>query len=313
MRKRKNELFMVLACAGALGACFWWMRAKHEPMYEGRPVREWVREALDYEHWTSTTNARHIVSTRLKGQAVPRLSRELRDWCYPRWYYSAYGLQRHLPKRLWLLPEPRESRGAIAAAAWIVFEMEEAGAPLYGPLARCLHGANLHLWEYLEVMDLLIQAGPVAKAALPTLRRFAADPRSDFSVQAALAIYNTEGTTNALAQNLNRALAKPGAFSSFEREIWWFRGDDTVQGILLPMICPLVLDPTRPLSERKSIAVHLGELITSNPLPRRTLEALLDSAPEPELAEVARETLGNLDRRRDPLESTGGAAAGAGR
>lgn len=296
---RRAKALGILMTAAALVVAAVVARQAHrsEYAYQGRPVSAWVREALDDENWESTTNARHVVTTRLKSQAVPYLVQELRAWCYPRPYYWLHHWQYRMPAMFRVLPEPKEPRGAISAAAWIVSEMEEEGAPVYGDLARCLRGANIHLWEFVEVMNVLIQAGPVAKGALPTLRQMAADKRSGWRVAAALAIYNTDGSTNALAEALRAELAKPDRYSHFDREIWWFRGDETVQEILLPLVCPVALDPSRSVSERSSVVWQLGELLTTNTLPRRTLETLRGSDCDPELAEEVRTALEKISQR----------------
>jgi hypothetical protein len=214
----------------------------------------------------------------------------LRGWRYPKGYFKLYQ-QARLASRLRLLPEPKDPNGEINAAAYTLCEMGEPARPAFAELARCLDESAMSLSERQEVMWQLIQAGPVAAGALPHLRRLARVADSTLAVQAALAIYNTQGSTNALASALRRHLAQPDSFGSVSRELWWFRGDDRVQNVVLPLICPLVGDQTRPIGEREDIVHYLRDARSSSPLPRTTLEAVLDPADESSFGEAVRRAL----------------------
>ncbi len=268
---------MVAACLGLMAAAV--MLTRHwapEPVYEGRPLQAWVREALDGAHWEATTNARYVVCTQIKGRAVPAIVRELRKQQHSKLYYKLHRLQEHLPRKLRPLSEPDEPNGLMSAAAYTLCEMGEEGRPGFAELAGCVEGAPMSLFEHQQVMWDLIQAGPVAAGALPWLRRFAAGADSTLAMQSALAIYNTEGSTNALVSVMARHLAKPGGFEDISRELWWFRSDERLLQALLPLICPLAGDRSRSMRERDEIVAYLGEVVTSNTLPRKTLEALLE-------------------------------------
>jgi hypothetical protein len=271
-----------------------------EPVYQGRPVADWVREALDAEHWVATTNARYVVHAQLREQAVPFIVRELKTYCYPRYYLTLYRWQFNLPRELWLLPEPKKPGGRIQAAAHTLAQMGEPARPAMPTLARCLNQSEMRFSELLEVMWEFVGMGPEASGALPILRTLAADSEHCMSVQAALAIYSIEGTTDALAPSVGQKLSQPGQFGSFNRELWWFREDERVNSVVLPLLCKAAADPILPMSERNRIVHHLGEVITSNSLPAATLHNLLASRDGPEIRESAQEAL-------DSLSESGGA------
>jgi len=271
-----------------------------EPAYQGRPVADWVREALDAEHWADTTNARYVVSAQLRGQAVPYIVRELERWLYPELYFQMYRGQVHLPQILWLLPEPKAPLGAISAAAFTLAQMGEPARPGFAALARCLEGSYMHLDEQIEVMGQLVQMDSVASGALPTLRRIAADNTHCFSVQAALAIYSIEGTTNALALAVSRKLAVPDGFGHFDRELWWFRKDERLNSLVLPSLCEAAADPNHSAAERQQIVGYLGDAVTSNRLPSLTLQALVNSSEDPELRDAAQDALEKLGNPGKP-------------
>ncbi len=303
--KQLRRLLLIGALAASLPLLMPSSVRSREGTFQGRHVREWVREALNFEEWENGTNAQCVVATQLRGEAVPYIVQELRRWPHSKSYMRLYSWQLSLvrflnvPPRYWLVPEPADPRGAVSAAASILTDMGEPARPAFADLARCLRRTGLHLWERLDVARALIFAGPVASGALPVLREYAADSTFDFSVQAALAIYTIEGTTNTLASVLKRELSAPGAFGSFETELWWFREDDTVQEILLPLICPLAADPKVPPADREWIVSYLGDVKATNTLPRTTLEALLESNTDPEFGEKIHEALNKL---RNPGE-----------
>ena len=60
------------------------------------------------------------------------------------------------------------------------------------------------------------------------------------------------------------------------------------------MLCQAVGEPHRNQNERESIAWFLGEVVTTNQLPRKTLEELLNTDPEDGLRSKAEEALETL-------------------
>ena len=285
----RNEALLLIICVAAgaamgLGWLFW-----PEPTYQGRPVRKWVREALGVEPSVQASNACYLVTSQIQGPAVPYIVRELRKTRYPKVYWKLCDFQTRLPRKLRLLPQPKRTDGMIQGAGCILEEMGDPGRPGFSEVARCVQQSRIPNWEYLQVMWELIQMGPAASSALPQLRQMAAGPDTHHAVLAALAVYNTDRTTNALALAFRRLLAQSDSFGSISWELNWFRGDDHLLNVLLPLIRPLLADETR--DDRIQMIWYLGECATTSDLARETLEALARSTDDSELAEAAREAL----------------------
>jgi hypothetical protein len=68
------------------------------------------------------------------------------------------------------------------------------------------------------------------------------------------------------------------------------------------MLCQAVAEPNRSQNEREYIAGFLGDLATTNQMPRKTLEALLNTDLEDALRSTTEEALEQLrhPERRDP-------------
>lgn len=279
----------VVACALAWG---WLSLPWQTTMYRGRPVTGWVHDALDYEHWQENSRAREVVISELRESAVPLIIKELQAECHSAAFYRLLRWQYRLPFGVRLLKEP-EPAGKICAASYVLGEMREPARPAAAVLGRSLRESSMHMWEIQEVMSDLIGMGPVARGALPWLRRIAADKGDWQCAQAAFAIYTIEGNTNTLAQLIEGKL-RTGAFMDFERELFWFRRDEGLNRWVLPMLCQAVVEPHRSQMERENIAWFLGEVVTTNELPRKTLEALLNTDPEDGLRSKTEEALETL-------------------
>lgn len=288
---------MVVACALAWA---WLSLPRQGTVYRGRLVSDWVHDALDHEHWQEKRGAREVVISELRERAVPLIIKELRAECHSAAFYTLLRWQYRLPFRVRLLKEP-ESRGKICAASYVLGEMGEPARPAAAVLGRSLRQSGMHAWEAQDVMTDLIGMGPVARGALPWLRRIAADSKDWQCAQAAFAIYTIEGNTNTLAQVIQSKL-RTGGFMDFERELFWFRRDEELNHCVLPMLCQAVAEPNRNLKERENIAVFLGDVVTTNQLPRKTLEALLKTEPEDALRSKTEEALEKLrhPEKRDP-------------
>ena len=66
--------------------------------------------------------------------------------------------------------------------------------------------------ECQEVVAEIIFLGPAASEALPLLRRMASDPQHRWAVQAALTVYESDGSTNVLAEAVSRETGLPVRF-----------------------------------------------------------------------------------------------------
>ncbi len=303
MPLRKPILIPITAVACAL-AFAWPKLSREDALYHGRFVSDWVRDALDYEHWQQTRAARAVVISELRGRAVPFIIPELEAECHSHAFYAIQNrlliLQNRLPYRFWLLKEPNPV-GKISAAAFVLSEMGEPAAPAAEVLARTLRQSAMHCWESQDVMTDLISMGPVAKGALPHLRILAADKLHSQSAPAAFAIYAIEGNTNILTQVVQDKL-RSGDFAAFDRQIFWFRNDERLNQSLLPMLCKAVSDPAGSAAEREAILFYLGAVSTTNSLPRATLEQLLKTEPEGEVRTEAEKALHNLCKSKNQDE-----------
>jgi hypothetical protein len=136
---------------------------------------------------------------------------------------------------------------------------------------------------------------------LPWLRRIAADSKDWQCANAAFAIYRIEGNTNTLAQVVQKKL-RAGQFTEMDRELFWFRGDEDINCWLLPILCHAATEQNRSQAEREAIVVHLGEVLTTNQLPRTTLEQLANTEQDMSMRTVVKEALEDLSHpeRLDP-------------
>jgi hypothetical protein len=145
--------------------------------------------------------------------------------------------------------------------------------------------------ECQDVIAYIVGLGPVASEALPLLRRMASDPQHQWAVQAALAIYAADDSTNLLAETISRALAKPDGFHDFDRELFWFREDERLNRVVVPLLSSVLTNTARSFLERNLIAGYLGEVRTSDPLPGETLKLVLEQNPDEELRKTVLEAL----------------------
>jgi hypothetical protein len=104
-----------------------------------------------------------------------------------------------------------------------------------------------------------------------------------------------------MAQVIQKKL-RAGQFTEMDRELFWFRGDEQLNRWVLPMLCQAVTEPNRSQMERKDIAGFLGDVVTTNQMPRKTLEALLKTEPQDALRSTTGEALEKLlhPEKRDP-------------
>ena len=290
--QRRCLLAMALVALAYLTHPLW----QPVPMHRGRPVRDWVRDAMDGENWGNTIEARRVVSEELAGRAVPDFIRELEARCHSKFYYQARQWQYRLPQWCWILPEPKDTRDSINAAGFALLQMGEPARPAIPALVRCVDQAPMSFAESQEVVGEIIFLGPAASEALPLLRRMASNPKHPWAVQAALAAYAAADLTNLLAETLGRAMSKPGGYDDFARQLFWFRNDEELNRIVVPLLATVLTNGARPLRERTSIAWYLGEVRTSDPLPRTTLKLLLERNPEEELRNTVLEALQELDK-----------------
>jgi hypothetical protein len=297
--KKRAAIVAAMVATGAL-ACVWLSLPREGAVYRGRLVSGWVHDALDHEHWQEKRRAREVVISELRERAVPLIIKELRAECHSAAFYTLLRWQYRLPFRVRLLKEP-EPRGKICAASYVLGEVGEPARPAAAVLGRSLRQSGMHAWEAQDVMTDLIGMGPVASGALPWLRRIAADKKDWQCAQAAFAIYTIEGNTNTLAQVIQQKL-QAGQFTDMDRELFWFRGDEELNHWVLPMLCQAVAEANRSQKEREDIAVFLGEVVTTNQAPRRTLEALLNTDLEDALRSKTEEALESLHHpeKRDP-------------
>jgi hypothetical protein len=297
--KKRTAVVAALVVTGAL-ASVWLSLPRQDAVHRGRLVSDWVHDALDHEHWQEKRRAREVVIAELRERAVPFIIKELRAECHSAAFYTLLRWQYQLPFRVRPLKEP-ESRGKICAASYVLGEMGEPARPAAAVLGRCLRQSGMHAWEAQDVMTDLIDMGPVARGALPWLRRIAADRKDWQCAQAAFALYTIERDTNTLAQVIQRKL-RAGGFMDFERELFWFRGDEGLNRWVLPILCHAATEQNRSQAEREAIVGHLGEVVTTNQLPRATLEQLTNTEQDISMRSVAKEALEKLGHpeKRDP-------------
>ena len=297
--KKRTAIVAALVVTGAL-ASVWLSLPRQDAVHRGRLVRDWVHDALDHEHWQETRRAREVVISELRERAVPFIIKELWAECHSAAFYTLLRWQYQLPFRVRPLKEP-ESRGKICAASYVLGEMGEPARPAAAVLGRCLRQSGMHAWEAQDVMTDLIGMGPVARGALPWLRRIAADRKDWQCAQAAFALYTIERDTKVVARVIQSKL-RGGGFMDFERELFRFRGNEELNDWVPPMLCQAVTEPNRSQVEREDIAGFLGEVVTTNQLPRRTLEALLYTDPGDALRSKTEEALEKLrhPEKRDP-------------
>ena len=104
-----------------------------------------------------------------------------------------------------------------------------------------------------------------------------------------------------MAQVIQKKL-RAWQFTDMDRELFWFRGDEQLNRWVLPMLCQAVTEPNRSQMEREDIAGFLGDVVTTNQMPRKTLEALLKTEPQDALRSTTEEALEKLlhPEKRDP-------------
>lgn len=197
------------------------------PKFQGRPVRDWVNEAIHGE-WTNNAAAREVVTKTIPRQAIPFLIDEINAHRHPRLRYKLFKWQLKLPRRLWLLPDVADTRGTIGIVATLLGEMGEVARPAIPALIRSMDESPMHLWERQDVMGEIIYMGPAATDALPLLRRMALNPHHGWSVQAGLAIYQADNSLDCLAAAISNNLAFSQGSELDCRELFWFRKDPDV-------------------------------------------------------------------------------------
>ncbi len=197
------------------------------PKFQGRPVRDWVHEAIHGES-PSNDHARDVVTKKIPKQAIPFIVKELKGCCRSPLRTTLQKWQAKLPRRLWVIPGAPDTRGAIANAATLLSEMGEVAHPAIPTLMRCLDEAPMFFFEGDDVMTDLVHMAPLPKDVLPSLRRMALDPAHKWSVQAALAIYGTDGSLDCLAAAISNNIAFHQGSDVEGRELYCFRKDPAV-------------------------------------------------------------------------------------
>jgi len=116
--------------------------------------------------------------------------------------------------------------------------------------------------------------GPVASSALPRLRKMV-HSRDFFAVEAGLAIYQIDGTTEALCEALIPEFAEGDG--SVCHALGWFEKDEQVNLVVAQALQAAVAQTNCPSSRRSALIGLLAESGGSNAPSRTIIELLTDS------------------------------------
>jgi len=238
-------------------AALW--RMDRGPKYDGRPVADWVNEAL---HENGRTPAFETV-LKIGSPAVPFIAQQ---GLYGRSHRFSilttdrlilFG-QQHPRLNRWLKLEDWDVCIERHLQAAFLLQLIGTNAQAAIPdVVNCLeHCPELHYIHTMELLDTLGEISGTNRAAIPYLTRCA---RGDDSVNlhAAYVAYKIDGQTNLFIETCER-LAKTDPKSLAESsELFWLRSDRQLNQHLIPLLEKIYANPSLDAVTRESVMLAL--------------------------------------------------------
>jgi hypothetical protein len=277
MMKRKRLLFVsLLLLIVAVTSYAFHRHASRGPVYEGRPVGDWVALGL-----ISPLDAGHVV-IKIGAPAVPFIVEQglhdknhffLNQWIeWLRW---------HLPERIqW--PQPFPCNGRHEVAAWMLSEIGKPAHAAVPDIINCLeHCPNNHFMQTIELMDALRDISDGNDEAIPYLTKIARSDWGSISSRAATDAYYLNGQTNLMVETFRRVVKKNPEALLDSQELFWFAQDHALNQYVVPLLVETYSDPRLTVQQRESVRFELqsrsndataalAQLAAMNPATNRT-------------------------------------------
>jgi hypothetical protein len=254
-RKRLLFVSLLLLIVGVTSYVFH-RQARRGPIYEGRPVGDWVALAMLHDT-ISPDDAGHVV-IKIGAPAVPFIVEQgLHDKNHRLLNKWIEWLRWHLPEKIqWLQPYPCNGRHEVAA--WMLSEIGKPAHAAVPDVINCLERCpDNHFMQTIELLDALRDISDGTDEAIPFLTKVARRDWGSISSRAAADAYYLNGQTNLIVETFCRVVKKDPEALLDAQELFWFAQDHALNQYLVPLLVEAYSDPRLTVQNRESILFEL--------------------------------------------------------
>lgn len=279
---KRQRTFILLLLIAVLIAFAWHRRSQHGPVYQGRPVSEWVALALKDDD-SGVNDAAHTV-VKIGAPAVPFIIEQgLYDKKHLFLNKKIEWLRWHLPEKIrWRETDP--CNGRHGTAAWMLSEIGKPAHAAVPDIINCIeHCPDNHYVQWLDLIDALRDVSEGNDEAVPYLTKFANNTNYTDRLRAAVNVYYIKnGETNLMLETIDSlAKLKPDELLG-SRELFWVREDHEMNRHVVPLLVKLACDPHLTIEQRASALSDLED--RTNDISAALLQKIRASLPTPPAA-----------------------------